>query len=77
MKAGMAAQRARVETEAHKLAYSGEYAGWRSIERALLAQKRFTRVSYVFANFWTRSKLDQLCQRAQLRRKERALTRSS
>jgi len=69
----MVAQRARVETEARKLARSGEYAGWRSIERVLLAQS-FTQVSYVFANLWTRSELDQLCQQAQLRRKKRALT---
>ncbi|HEY7246986.1 MAG TPA: hypothetical protein VH678_24195 [Xanthobacteraceae bacterium] len=71
MKAGMLAERARIETEARKLGWSGEYGGWRSIERALLGQGRFTQVPYVFANLWTRSELDRVCREARLRRKQR------
>jgi hypothetical protein len=68
MRAGMTAQRARIESEARKLARSGQHTGWRSIERALLDQSGFTQVPYVFANEWTRSELDRLCLEARLRR---------
>jgi hypothetical protein len=71
MRAGIAAERARIESEARRLARSGQHTGWRSIERVLLAGP-FTRVPFVFANAWTRYELDRLCQKAQLRGKERA-----
>jgi hypothetical protein len=72
MRAGMHAQRAQIESEARKLARSGQHYGWRSIERALLEQGRFSQVPNVFANAWTRSELDRLCQQAQRLRKPRA-----
>jgi hypothetical protein len=72
MEAGMQAERARIETEARKLARSGEYSSWRSVERALLARTCLTQVPCVFANAWTRSELDRLCRQAQLYRKESA-----
>jgi hypothetical protein len=71
VKAGMLAQRARIESEARKLAHSGDHSGWRSIERALLSRS-LTQVPYVFANAWTRSELDRLCRQARLLRKDRA-----
>jgi hypothetical protein len=58
--------------EARKLARSGEYSSWRSVERALLSRTCLTQVPYVFANAWTRSELDRLCRPAQLYRKESA-----
>lgn len=72
MKAGMAAERARIETEARKLAWSGEHSSWRSIERALLGRDCFTQVPLVFRNAWTRAELDRLCRQAQLQPKRRA-----
>jgi hypothetical protein len=73
MQPGYWAQRASIESEARRLARSGEHSSWRSIERALLARDHFTRVSpYVFANAWTRSELDRLCLQARLYRKESA-----
>ena len=69
MKAGMLAQRARIEREARKLAHSGHHSGWRSIERALMSRS-LTQLPYVFANAWTRSELDRLCGQAQLLRKD-------
>jgi hypothetical protein len=72
MRAGMPAQRARIETEARKLAHSGEHSGWRSSERALITRSEFSQVPYVFRNDWTRSELDRLCLQARHLRKERA-----
>ena len=62
MKAGMLAQRARIEREARKLAHSGHHSGWRSIERALMSRS-LTQVPYVFANAWTRSELDRFADK--------------
>jgi hypothetical protein len=70
MRPGVFEERARIESEARKLARSGEHNGWWSIERALLAQGRFTQVPHVFANDWTCSELDRLCQEAKLRREQ-------
>jgi hypothetical protein len=67
MRPGMAEERARVESEARRLAHSGEHDGWWSIKLALLAQGQFTQVSYVFKNPWTCSELDRLCQQARSR----------
>jgi hypothetical protein len=68
MRPGVAEERARIESEARQLARSGEHSGWPSIKRALL-QRAFTQVPYIFANAWTCSELDRLCQEAKLRRK--------
>ena len=72
MRPGHWAERGRIETEAPKLAHSGQHSGWRSIERALMKLGRFCQVSYVFHNAWTRSELNRLCIQARLQRKERA-----
>jgi hypothetical protein len=72
MPAGLGEERARIESEARRLARSGEHSGWWSIKTALLAQCRFTQVPSVFNNLWTCSELDRLCHEAQLRHKERA-----
>jgi hypothetical protein len=70
MRAGVKEERARIESEARKLARSGEHNGWWSIQAALLTQGRFTQISYVFGNLWTCLELDRLCQKAQLQNKE-------
>jgi hypothetical protein len=72
MPAGVGEERARIESEARRLARSGEHGGWWSIRAALFAQGRFTQIPYVFGNLWTCSELDRLCQEAQLRHKEQA-----
>jgi hypothetical protein len=72
MPAGVGEERARVESEARRLARSGEHSGWWSIQAALLAQGRFTQIPRFFANAWTCSELDRLCQQAKLRCKEHA-----
>jgi hypothetical protein len=53
---------AQIETEARKLAQSGQYAGATGIQRALLARGYDTHK--VFANRWTHSELDRLCDQA-------------
>jgi hypothetical protein len=70
LRLGVAEERARIESEARKLARSGEHSRWWSIQLALLAQGRFTQVPRVFANKWTCSELDRLCQQAKARREE-------
>jgi hypothetical protein len=69
MRPGHWAERACIETEARKLAHSGQHTGWRSIERALRDWSAFTQVPFVFRNEWTRSELDRLCRQALLQRK--------
>jgi hypothetical protein len=64
MKPGMLDQLARIETEARKLARSGEHRGFGSIQRVLLA-RGFAQAHKVFANRWTCSELDRLCEQAQ------------
>lgn len=66
-KVRMAAERAHIESAARKLARSGEHSGWRSIER-VLSTRGFSQTPNVFANSWTRSELDRLCQQARLYR---------
>jgi hypothetical protein len=64
-------QLSEIETEARRLARSGQYQGFGSIQMALMA-RGFTKVSKVFANRWTCSELDRLCERA-LHKSEHAL----
>jgi hypothetical protein len=64
-------QLAEIETEARRLARSGQYQGFGSIQTALKA-RGFTKAPRVFANRWTCSELDRLCERA-LRKREHAL----
>ena len=56
-------QVAQIETEARRLARSGEYRGFRSIQAALLA-RGLPKVPKVFANRWTCTELDRLCEQA-------------
>jgi hypothetical protein len=55
---------AQIETEARKMARSGQYRGSGSIQMALLA-KGFSETSKLFTNRWTCSELDRLCEQAQ------------
>jgi hypothetical protein len=57
--------RARIETVARKLARSGRYEGFSSIEMALLT-RGYPQMPKVFANRWTQSELDRLCKLARL-----------
>jgi hypothetical protein len=54
---------ARIETEARTLARSGKYLGFTSIKSVLLAHG-YPEARKVFANRWTQSELDRLCQQA-------------
>ena len=75
MRPRQSTERARIETEARKLAHSGRHGGWRSIERALMSQGGFSELAYVFANKWTRFELDRLCLQAQINKSiERSAT---
>ena len=63
MKVGKLDRRARIESEARRLARSGEYRSFRSIYLALVA-RGFEEAAKVFANRWTCSELDRLCEQA-------------
>jgi hypothetical protein len=54
---------ARIETEARKLARSGAFYDFRSIQCELRANG-FLEVDKVFSNRWTQSELDRLCRKA-------------
>ena len=54
---------ARIETEARKLARSGQYQSFISIELALLA-RGYRDAAKVFANPWTQHELDRICEQA-------------
>ncbi len=54
---------AHIETEARKLARSGQHRSYRSIEMALLGQG-YREAIKVFANRWTQSELDRICQQS-------------
>jgi hypothetical protein len=63
MRAGLQERRARIETEARKLARSGDHYNNSSIQLALL--NRGFRESYkVFENPWTCCELDRICAQA-------------
>jgi hypothetical protein len=64
MKRGALDRLAQVETEARKMARSGQYRGSGSIQMALLA-RGFVEASKLFTNRWTCSELDRLCKQAQ------------
>jgi hypothetical protein len=63
MKPWMRYRLAHIETEARKLARSGEYSGSGSIPIALLS-RGFGEVPKVLVNRWTSSELDRLCEQA-------------
>jgi hypothetical protein len=52
-----------IETEARKLARSGQHRGSHSIEMALLA-RGYRDAPKIFANRWTQYELDRLCEQA-------------
>jgi len=54
---------ARIETAARTLARSGKHPGFSSIKNLLLTHG-YPEADKVFANRWTRSELDRLCQQA-------------
>ena len=54
---------AEIETEARKLARSGDYRGFASIQAALL-ERGFAEASRLSRNRWTCLELDRLCQQA-------------
>ena len=64
MKPGVLDRLAHVETEARKMARSGEYRNSGSIHMALLAIG-VVEASRLFSNRWTCSELDRLCRQAQ------------
>lgn len=55
---------AKTESEARKLAWSGEYRSSRLIESALL-NLGFLEATKLFANRWTHAELDRICDQAQ------------
>ncbi len=63
IQSGKTGKRAIIESEARKLARSGQYHTFRSIEAALLA-RGFDEVRAVFRNRWTCFELDRICQQA-------------
>jgi hypothetical protein len=56
-------QRALIETKALKLAWSGEHQSFASI-KAVLQRQGYEGVDRLFANRWTRSELDRICEKA-------------
>ena len=64
-------QVAQIETEARRLARSGKHHSFRSIQAALLA-RGLPKVPKVFANRWTCTELDRLCEQT-LRRLDPAV----
>jgi hypothetical protein len=66
MKQGTRERLALIETEARRLARSGDHRGSWSIGRALQAQG-FAEASKVLANRWTQSELDRICEQVTLR----------
>jgi hypothetical protein len=54
---------AHIETEARKLARTGQHRSYRSIEMALLGQG-YREALKVFANRWTQCELDRICQQS-------------
>jgi hypothetical protein len=75
MKQGTRERFALIETEARKLARSGNHRNAWSVGRALQAQG-FVEVPKLLANRWTQSELDRICETAlrqdQLTRQDRA-----
>jgi hypothetical protein len=64
MKRGLRQRLACIETEARVLARSGKFHSFSSIEMALLS-RGFPEAHKVFANRWSQSEVDRLCQQAQ------------
>jgi hypothetical protein len=72
MKPSLHEQRACIETRARALARSGEYYGFKQIERVLIAEG-YQRAPKIFANRWSQAEVDRLCDQARsLRRPDRA-----
>ena len=54
---------AHIETEARKLARSGQHRSFSSIELALLS-RGYREALKVFANRWTQCELDRICEQS-------------
>ena len=67
MRRGLTERLAHIETEARKLARSGNYVSASAIEMALLAGGCHE-ATKLFANRWTQSELNRLCDEATRRR---------
>jgi hypothetical protein len=63
MKCGLRNRLAQIETKSRAMARSGKYRSHAAIEMALLAQG-FAEAHIVFANRWSQSELDRLCDQA-------------
>ena len=63
MRLGYIERIAQIESEARKLARSGRHVGFASIQLVLLA-RGYRDTAKVFANRWTQSELDRLCENA-------------
>jgi hypothetical protein len=57
---------AQIETEARKLAHSGTYLGFRSIQNCLVASG-YAEASKLFKNRWTQTEIDRLCRMSRLK----------
>jgi hypothetical protein len=64
-------RRAYIVTEARRLARSGEHFSSKSILAVFLGSG-FREANRVFANRWTRSELDRICEQALVNRKSAA-----
>jgi hypothetical protein len=62
MRQGLVERLAQIETEARRLARSGNYSSAVSIELALLVQG-YREASKLFANPWTQSEIERLASR--------------
>ena len=72
MKPSLHEQLARIETKARTLARSGEYYGFKQIERVLIAGGH-QQAPKIFANRWSQAEVDRLCELARSpRRPDRA-----
>jgi hypothetical protein len=63
MRQGFVERLAQIETEARRLARSGNYSSAISIELALLVQG-YREASKLFANPWTQCEIERLCEQA-------------
>jgi hypothetical protein len=63
MKSSKLERFAKIETEARKLARSGDYHDFASIQVALL-ERGFAEAAWVSRNRWTCFELDRLCEQA-------------
>jgi hypothetical protein len=71
MKLGTRDRLAHIETEARRLARSGEHRGFKSIEIVLLS-RGYREARRIFANRWTCSELERICEQSLANRNKTA-----